>query len=50
MESPWTWALVVLALFALWCSRSLPRAWQWIAFGGLVVLRDNIVSGLWVVA
>lgn len=35
MDSPWTWALIVLALIALAASSHIPRAWRWIALGGL---------------
>jgi hypothetical protein len=34
MESPWTYALIGLALVALYFSAGVPRAWRWIAVGG----------------
>jgi signal transduction histidine kinase len=35
MSSPWTWALIIMALVALYCSSHVPRAWRWIGAGGL---------------
>lgn len=42
MSSPWTWALVGLAIIALTCSRSLPRAWRWIGFGGVAFFATTL--------
>lgn len=33
MDSPWTYALIGLALIALACSARVPRAWRWIGLG-----------------
>ncbi len=35
MDSPWTWALIGLALVAMALSWNVPRAWWWIGAGGL---------------
>lgn len=35
MSSPWTYALIGLAVIALACSSHVPRAWRWIGVGGL---------------
>lgn len=34
MDSPWTYALIFLALIAMALSWRVPRAWWWIAAGG----------------
>lgn len=35
MASPWTYALIAMALAAMAFSYSIPRAWRWIGIGGL---------------
>lgn len=34
MDSPWTYALILLALVAMAFSYRIPRAWRWIGVGG----------------
>jgi len=34
MDSPYTWALIALALVAMALSWNVPRAWMWIGAGG----------------
>lgn len=34
MDSPWTWALVAMAIVTMALSYRVPRAWMWIGWGG----------------
>lgn len=42
MSSPWTWALIAMALVAMAFSYHVPRAWQWIGLGGCSFLISTL--------
>jgi CDP-diglyceride synthetase len=42
MDSPWTYALISVALVALVASWRVPRAWWWIGLGGLSFLVTTL--------
>ena len=42
MDSPWTWALIFLAIVALMTSSRVPRAWRWIGVGGLSFIISTL--------
>jgi hypothetical protein len=42
MTSPWTYALIILAMVALATSVRVPRAWRWIGLGGLSFFASTL--------
>jgi len=42
MDSPWTLALIIMAGVALALSTGVPRAWRWIALGGLSFFASTL--------
>lgn len=42
MDSPWTYALIAIALVAMAFSYRIPRAWRWIGIGGLSFFASTL--------
>lgn len=42
MSSPYTWALIAVALIAAALSYQIPRAWKWIALGGVSFFASTL--------